>query len=51
MQYYTVRGFKKGKLDFESIAMSKVKATELRIDIKKNSTWSKGMRFTLKRIY
>lgn len=55
MAYYTVRGFRKKKLGFESIGLMKRKAISLRKDIVKykysrGGRWAKGMKFTLKKV-
>ena len=50
MKYYTIRGFKNGKLEFQSDAMSKSKAIDLKEDIKNNLEWAKELRFTIKKL-
>lgn len=54
-KYYTVRGYRNGRVKFESIGLAEKKAKELKKDIVKHKgtkggSWAKGMIFKLKRI-
>ena len=54
-KYYTVRGYRKGRVKFESIALPETKAKELRKDIvrhkgTRSGYWAKGMTFKLKKV-
>lgn len=53
--YVTVRGFKKGKLKFESVGLPLREGKSLKKDIVKHKdsrggSWAKGQRFTIKKI-